>query len=380
MSINHRLGFAALAAVMASCVNAQWTLVPLATPQSGISYARGSDGPYQVGSNNFGFLGEVAGIWQSSPETFVNLNPTGATTSRAFGAQGGFQVGESRFGGVYQASLWSGTAESFINLEPAGASGSSARAVANGVQVGHAAFGAEVHAAYWAGSSASFVDLNPTGVIGSVAYGTDGSQHVGAVLLPGGFGVPAQHSEAALWNGTSNAWVNLHQASSFNSTAYAVQGGHQVGEVTFSTGTVASLWSGTAASWVNLHPTGATTSLANDVLDEFQVGMAVFGGSVGVTGNQIGGAAHAYLWMGSAESGIDLHTYLPGWFTSTATGISYGPGGDLYISGYGLNASGGLEAFVLYGPEPVPEPGTIAILAGAATLLTARRRVNQSAR
>lgn len=377
MSINHRLSFAALAAVLASCVNAQWTLVSLATPQSGISYAYGSDGPYQVGSNNFNFLGEVAGIWQGSPESFVNLNPAGATTSRAFGAQAGFQVGESRIGGIYRASLWSGTAESFVNLEPIGAFGSSAKATANGVQVGNVGIGGELHAAYWAGTAESFVDLNPTGVVGSAAYGTDGNHHVGSVIFPGGFGVPALHSEAALWTGTSNSWVNLHQAGAFNSTAYAVHGGHQVGEVIYSTGKVASLWSGTAESWVNLHPTGATTSLANAVLDEFQVGMAVYGGSVGVTGNQIGGEAHAYLWMGSAESGIDLHTYLPGWFTSTASGISYGPGGDLYISGYGLSPNGSLDAFLLYGPNPVPEPGTIVLLSGGVALLAARRRAKK---
>jgi hypothetical protein len=377
MKLIQRLSFAALLLVTVSTVQGQWTAVALGPAQSGFSFAYGSDGPYQVGSANEFFLGEVAGIWNSSSSSFVSLNPTGATSSRAFGAQGGFQVGESRIGGVEHASLWSGSSASFVNLNPTGSAGSVARATANGVQVGSAGFGAENHAAYWAGTSESFVNLNPTGVVGSAAYGTDGNQHVGAVVLPGGFGVPPLHTEAALWTGTSNSWVNLHQAGAFNSTAYAVQGGSQVGEVIFSTGKVASLWSGTAASWVNLHPTGATTSLANDVLDEYQVGMAVFGGSVGVTGNQIGGAAHAFLWQGSAGSGIDLHNYLPGWFTSTATGISYGPGGDLYISGYGLNASGGLEAFVLYGPEPVPEPGTIAVLAGAATLLTARRRVKK---
>jgi hypothetical protein len=105
--------------------------------------------------------------------------------------------------------------------------------------------------------------------------------------------------------------------------AYGVSDGQQVGGGRLP-GNVnhALLWMGSADSVVDLHPSGFTDSVVYGVFDGQQVGY-------GQTGN----LRHALLWTGSADSVVDLHP--SGFDNSVAVGVSggqqvgYGQTGDL---------------------------------------------------
>jgi MYXO-CTERM domain-containing protein len=110
---------------------------------------------------------------------------------------------------------------------------------------------------------------------------------------------------------------------------------------------------------VDLAPVGASSSAVNAVGGGQQAGVAFFGGQ-----------ARAGLWSGTASSWVDLAAFLPAGFTDTyAPGIS-SDGVNIYISGYGTNATG-VQA--LLWTQSVPSPGAVALLA-LGGLLTARRR------
>ncbi len=176
--------------------------------------------------------------------------------------------------------------------------------------------------------------------------------------------VPSIIAAAAL-SGLSTAahaqWTvtNLNPAGSIQAYAFAAGGGQQAGWVVVGGMGRASLWSGTAASWVDLAPVGASSSAVNAVGGGQQVGVAYFGGR-----------ARAGLWSGTASSWVDLSSFLPVGFTDTyATGIS-SDGVNIFISGYGTNATG-VQA--LLWTQPIPGPGAVALL-GLGGLLTTRRR------
>ncbi|MEM4409849.1 MAG: PEP-CTERM sorting domain-containing protein [Candidatus Caldarchaeum sp.] len=124
----------------------------------------------------------------------------------------------------------------------------------------------------------------------------------------------------------------------------------------------ASLWSSSAASWVSLHPAGASTSAAYAAWGTNQVGHA-----------RVGGLPHASLWSGTAASWVDLHTFLPSIFdVSFATGMS-DDGINFYITGFGYNSTmARWEA--LHWTTPVPEPGTVSVLALSIGTLVLRCR------
>lgn len=241
--------------------------------------------------------------------TVSNLNPAGSIQAYAFAAGGGQQAGYASVGGLARASLWNGTAASWVDLSPTGSTESRAFAVGDGQQAGYAIVGGVSRAGLWSGTAASWVDLNPVGAQYSVANAVSGGQQAGWVVV-GGMGR-------------------------------------------------ASLWSGTAASWVDLAPVGASSSAVNAVGGGQQVGVAYFGGR-----------ARAGLWSGTASSWVDLSSFLPVGFTDTyATGIS-SDGVNIFISGYGTNATG-VQA--LLWTQPIPGPGAVALL-GLGGLLTTRRR------
>lgn len=84
-----------------------------------------------------------------------------------------------------------------------------------------------------------------------------------------------------------------------------------------------------------------------------------------------GGQARAGLWSGTAGSWVDLAAFLPTGFTDTyATGIS-SDGANIFILGYGTNATG-IQA--LLWTQPVPSPGAVALLGLGGLLATRRRR------
>jgi hypothetical protein len=89
-----------------------------------------------------------------------------------------------------------------------------------------------------------------------------------------------------------------------------VQVGHGWGPATGGA-SHAFLWRGTAESAVDLHPTFASSSVAFNVSESEQVGYA-----------DINRAAHAVLWHGTAESAVDLHPAV--YETSIAHGVGDG--------------------------------------------------------
>ena len=112
-------------------------------------------------------------------------------------------------------------------------------------------------------------------------------------------------------------FIDLNPSGVPFSLANGVSGGQQVGSGNIGGASHALMWTGSADSVVDLHPSGFTLSDAYAVSDGQQVGR-------GFTGGQ----PHALLWTGSADSVVDLH---PSGFTdSVAVGIS----GDQQV-GYG---------------------------------------------
>ncbi|MCC7014682.1 MAG: hypothetical protein IT454_19125 [Planctomycetes bacterium] len=249
------------------------------------------DGARQVGSVTTPST-EFAALWNGSAGTFVNLHPPGpATFSRVWGAGGGAQVGFIDKGNFNaDACMWSGSAASFVNLAPPGSTFSVARDAAGGQQVGQVHFGGVVHAAIWAGSAASFVDIHPTsGFNITQAIGTDGVQQVGR-----GVNTAAQ-TRACLWSGSASSFVDLTPVVASSAEALAVDSGVQVGWFNFPfQAQHACLWRGNAASMVNLHdalPSNYSYSIATSV---WQAGGRTW--VLGSARNPLTGQNEAVLW------------------------------------------------------------------------------------
>src|SRR5215831_1105564 len=129
--LNRRSPYA-LAVLTGSVAHAQWAglnLDPSLFPET--SVALGGSGTQVVGYViPDGVLQSHASLWPGPPYTWVDLNPTGATSSAALGSTGTQQVGNATFGSLSHAGLWSGTAASWIDLNPTGAAGSRVEAFA----------------------------------------------------------------------------------------------------------------------------------------------------------------------------------------------------------------------------------------------------------
>ncbi len=107
-------------------------------------------------------------MWSGTANSFVNLNPSGASSSEAKSTSGSQQVGFVNFSAgftVYNAALWSGTANSFVNLNPLGSTYSVASGVSGSQQVGEASVNGQIVASLWSGTADSFVNLQS--VLGS---------------------------------------------------------------------------------------------------------------------------------------------------------------------------------------------------------------------
>lgn len=292
--------------------------------------------------------------------TCVRLHPANATASQANATTGAQQGGYATIGSASHAGYWSGTAATWVDLHPSGSTSSQVLAMAAFVQVGVA----NQHAALWRGSAGSRVDLNPVGATASAIRGTDGIRHVGSIHV----GV---QDRACVWSGTSTPPYDLHSAlpaSAVGSYAFAVSGGEIAGyynlttaahAVVWSGGTYrdltpagatgalaygveagqqvgyaaiggvnrACLWHGTANSWVDLHPSGQLESKA----------MAAFGGhQVGYTRPAF--SRHAAIWNGTAASVVDLHPFAPSSMYDTFATALWSDGTTLYVAGWGNDA------------------------------------------
>jgi MYXO-CTERM domain-containing protein len=145
-----------------------------------------------------------ASLWQGSAESWVNLNPAGASSSLANGIHADQQVGWASIAGTQRAGLWSGSAASWVDLHPAGATTSTAWGVHDGRQVGSAIFGGIARAGLWEGSAASWVDLSQflTGSWGSTTAFAIWSDETGTFVVGRGFNKDTGREEALMWHMT----------------------------------------------------------------------------------------------------------------------------------------------------------------------------------
>ena len=121
------------------------------------------------------------------------------------GVGDGQQVGFVMNPRTLHALLWTGAPESAVDLNPAGFSTSAAYGVSGGQQVGSGLTGASEHALLWTGTAESVVDLHPAGYRHSRALGVAGCQQVGLAVDP-----TTTNNHAMLWTGTADSAVDLH--------------------------------------------------------------------------------------------------------------------------------------------------------------------------
>jgi hypothetical protein len=330
-----------------------WSVINLHPGSATASRAYGVEGGQQVGYAFFPPNGPRASLWTGSAGSWVDLHPP-ALASIAYAVHGGQQAGMAGIA-QQQASLWTGSAGSWINLNPPGSSLSEAFDVFNGQQVGYSGPSTnQSRATLWNSSPGSAVILQPPGALSSSAFGIHGGQQVGSVSLPGSL-------RAALWSGSASSHVDLHPAGATGSVAYAVYAGTQVGYAVFGGVQGAAVWTGTSGSYMNLHPAGATSSVAYDIWNGRMVGEAVFGST-----------QHAGLWDVGNGNFQDLHQYLPSGFTySVARGIWEDPFGQLYVVGWGFNSITNREEALMW---VVPEPGSLLALGAGIGALALRWR------
>ncbi len=293
----------------ASGATAQWTMVTLSRDARPHDTARAVWGNQQVGGH--WYPGRRALLWTGSADSGVTLGQ-----GSALGIYAGQQVGVMSSPGGGRAGLWMSTPESWVDLHPAVATTSEAAGVWAGCQVGVAQLGAARHASLWRGSAESWVDLHPSAQLAaSQAFGVWADEQVGFTQAHGG------REHAALWNGTPQSWVDLHPPGAVASWAYGAHDGQQAGVVNLPLlNGHAALWTGTAGSWVDLNPPGASGSEAFGVFAGQQVG-------------QVDG--YAAIWAGTPESVQFLDgPHFQGGVHSTAYGI-WSDENHTYVVGQG---------------------------------------------
>jgi len=160
----------------------------------------------------------LAGATDAAPRyKVVILNPSGFTSSNAFGVSGGQQVGWGSGPEGTHALLWSGTAESYVDLHPTGFCSSGAYDVSGGQQVGNISpdcFTVHLNATLWSGTAQSYINLHPSWFDGSDALCISGGQQVGYGLWPV-YKPPYSYIvyHALLWSGTPGSCVDLHPST-----------------------------------------------------------------------------------------------------------------------------------------------------------------------
>ena len=328
-SLRSVAGLAGLIA-LSSTARAQWTyevLHPAAAYSSsaarGAAAAQGGTVQPTQGVNH-------AAVWNGNAASFVDLHVAGFAHSSVHGCDGVVQVGAVEPpGGPYYASMWSGTPGSWVDLNPAGAIASNAVTASGGFQGGFAVFNAIAKPGVWQGTAASFIELTPQGYNGNGAV-TDigGGMQVGYASQNG-------TTHAGLWTGTAASWVEL----SASGIAYGTDGAQQVGYLLIGGSTLhACLWSGTAASVVDLAPAGSSMSYAYAVDAGEQVGAASFPSQ----------ANHAYLWSGTAASGVDLHAFLPPTYVDSEAKDIWHANGTTYVFGTATTSTPGVTHAVIW--------------------------------
>jgi hypothetical protein len=311
-----------------------------------------------LGSLTSAYGGQVGGYWQNhaliwngSIASQIDLHPPGFQGSVLYAMGAGQQVGEVGNGTITHGALWGGTAASFVDLHPDGFNNSYLRGTDGLHQVGRA----DGHAGIWSGTAASFVDLNPVGSAFSEALAVQGNKQLGRANVPS-----TVNRHAYLWSGDPNTGIDLNPAGFYETWGQAIDGDDQVGygygEVY--TNMAAIVWHGSATNYTVLNPPGITGCLA---------AAAAGGKQIGRSG--INGELHASLWSGTAESFVDLHTFLPAGYTSSqASAIDPVTGDIVGFADIGIQ----VRSVIIW--RPVPEPASLIALALGVAGLAGRRR------
>jgi hypothetical protein len=162
----------------------------------------------------------------------------------------------------------------------------------------------------WNSSTQTPLNMHPGVLSASTISGISSGQMVGfgSLSANGIYSTPL----AFLWT-SAGIGNTLHPTGYSVSNAYGICDNFQVGSAVPTGEWVqrAILWNGTAASAVSLHPSGARESVATAVSRRL-AGVYEQGGWASVPGGPNGGfQQHAYLWSGTAASGVDLHPAHP---------------------------------------------------------------------
>lgn len=266
---------------------------------------------------------------RSQSYTLIDLTPTagnGVATGIDAGVAAGYTA-DAIFGTLTRATLWTdaGTVDlhptSFDNAVTGAPGRSAVLDMVGNLQVGWAAGVSTANRpvpVLWRGSSGSASLLPiPFTNFGGQAQGTDGVQVVGYATGLDRDGTTQGPGHAMLWDGATGAATDLGDGGG-GATAYGVGGGQQVGSVIKSQAN-AALWRGTRNSLVILHPKNAVVSVANGTDGIRQVGYAGYDIRVrqeAANGNKTQRFNYAFVWSGTAASGLNIHSYpennLPG--------------------------------------------------------------------
>jgi hypothetical protein len=133
------------------------------------------------------------------------MSPPGATNSGLQATNGTYQLGWSVVGGQSHTGMWNGSPASFVDVNPSGATASAP----NGMDpvppfyysVGYAVFDGVSHAGWWTTPGGQWTDLNPSATTSSVATAGYNGMQVGTVWVN-------YVSHAAVWFG-GPSWVDL---------------------------------------------------------------------------------------------------------------------------------------------------------------------------
>lgn len=157
----------------------------LHTPTFDGSIANSLNGAFQGGYGINASNGQTqALLWAGSAASVINLHPQAYTSSNVNAVwSNGTAVGTGTvvkngkaIVSIDHAVLWFGSARNFVDLNPPGATMSRAVSLNATNQVGWADFNAHTHAIVWSGTAASAVDLNqflPAGFTDAMAVEID---------------------------------------------------------------------------------------------------------------------------------------------------------------------------------------------------------------
>ncbi len=282
-------------------------------------------------------------VWEPDTLTPIDVSPPGSVGGEILDAEGSLLVGwfwhifscPPWTCGWESAGYWDAGTLAFTETHMSGAEYDHAVATDGARLVTNAAFeyteGIYTYMPFLWTPPQSVSYLDPGDVIDYVnVTAIDGVHQYGSMI-------PADTSlqwHAAMWSGSAGSLLDVHPAGYDESTISGAGDGQVVGQLELSGTQHAALWAGGTAAAIELHPAGATVSQAMAVHDGIQVGS--------VDGK-------AALWIGSAESHVNLHAFAPAEFASTfAEDVELAPDGSITAVGFGYNTTTGRYEAVVW--------------------------------